>query len=120
MVRRRSDLAAKSLLTLSGMSRLVDRLERAELVERSTPSEDRRGAYARLTAAGMERFQAPRMTDTAVVRQHFLSLFDEQELATMTSFWRRFHDHEHALHAGSRQPARGNGWANEAVPAGER
>src|SRR4029453_13048285 len=55
---RMSDLAAQTSLTPSGLTRAVDRLERAGLVERAPCASDRRGAYAALTAPGLERIQA--------------------------------------------------------------
>src|SRR6266446_5126478 len=55
---RIQDLAARSLLTRSGISRVVERLERAGLVKRTGASEDRRGSYAVLTEAGLTRLRA--------------------------------------------------------------
>ena len=96
---RLSDLAARSMLTLSGMSRLVDRLEQAGLVERAVAAEDRRGAYARLTEAGLALLAAAKATESAVVRGDFLSLYDRRELEAMAGFWRRFLDHRRARRA---------------------
>jgi DNA-binding MarR family transcriptional regulator len=52
---RMTDLAAQTLLTTSGITRVVDRLERDGLVERQACPTDRRGAFAALTAAGVTR-----------------------------------------------------------------
>lgn len=49
---RLSDLAARVLLTKSGITRLVDRLEQDGLVERRACPSDRRGQNAVLTGAG--------------------------------------------------------------------
>ncbi len=49
---RLSDLAARVLLTKSGVTRLVDRLEEMGLVERRPCPSDRRGQNAVLTARG--------------------------------------------------------------------
>ena len=49
---RMHELAAQTVITRSNMTRLVDRLETAGLVMRERDAEDRRGAFARLTAAG--------------------------------------------------------------------
>src|SRR5262245_13867432 len=64
---RISDLAAASLLTSSGMSRLVDRLQRAGLVIREPAPEDARGANATLTPAGHERLSAAAVSDNTFV-----------------------------------------------------
>ncbi|MCL4544518.1 MAG: MarR family transcriptional regulator [Chloroflexi bacterium] len=93
---RLSDLAEKSLFTLGGMSQLVDRLERAGLVCRAVAGEDRRGIYAQLTDKGLAKLRAAKATEAALARQHFLSLYDERELDTMASYWRRFLEHDRA------------------------
>jgi DNA-binding MarR family transcriptional regulator len=86
---RIQDLAAQSILTRSGISRVVERLEKAGLVTREEASEDRRGAYAVLTEAGDERFRTAVQTHVAFVRTHFLAYFSDQELEQMADFWKR-------------------------------
>jgi DNA-binding MarR family transcriptional regulator len=102
--RRLSELSAMSMLTLSGMSRLVERLVRAGLVSRSVAPEDRRGAYARLTDAGSERFAAAQATEAEVVRAHFLALYEPAELETLARLWRRFFAYDRALSPPLRWP----------------
>ena len=87
---RLRDLADASVLTRSGMSRLVDRLEQAGLVGRETAAEDARGAYAVLTPAGRERLAVAERDNIALVQKCFLSLYSGEELAQMADFWRRF------------------------------
>jgi DNA-binding MarR family transcriptional regulator len=82
-------LAAESVLTHSGTSRLVDRLEGAGLVERVEAIEDRRGAYASITARGREHFEATARQHHVFVRELFLQHFSDAELQTMASFWDR-------------------------------
>lgn len=86
---RIQDLAARSVLTRSGISRVVERLERAGLVTREGAAEDRRGAYAVLTESGLRHFQAALRAHVAFVREHFLSRFSQAELAQMAEFWQR-------------------------------
>lgn len=86
---RIQDLAAQSVLTRSGVSRVVERMEKAGLVNREVASEDRRGAYAILTEAGLARLQKAGKTHIEIVRQHFLNFFNETELAQMAEFWQR-------------------------------
>jgi MarR family transcriptional regulator, 2-MHQ and catechol-resistance regulon repressor len=52
---RMSDLAAQTQLTTSGITRVVDRLERDRLVERQACPTDRRGLFANITKAGLAR-----------------------------------------------------------------
>jgi len=86
---RMCDLAEHAQLSRSGLTRLVDRLEREELLSRCTCQHDARGAYACLTDGGRERLEAARGTHRAVVREHFLSHFSERELDTLGKMWER-------------------------------
>jgi MarR family 2-MHQ and catechol resistance regulon transcriptional repressor len=52
---RMTDLAAQTPLTTSGITRVVDRLERDGLVERRACPTDRRGAFAAITPNGLSR-----------------------------------------------------------------
>ncbi len=86
---RMCELAERAQLSRSGLTRLVDRLEREQLLERCSCSHDARGAYACLTAAGRERLDEARRTHLLVVREHFFSHFSEPELVLMADMWER-------------------------------
>ncbi len=86
---RLSDLAGSVLLSLSGMSRMVGRLEQAGLVVREPCPGDRRAANAVLTGAGLALAREARVTHLAGVRQHFLRHFSEEDLDTLADLWRR-------------------------------
>lgn len=86
---RIQDLAARSLLSRSGTSRAVERLERAGHVAREDAEEDGRGAYAALTRSGREHFFAAAREHVALVRREFLSHFTEEEQRTLAGFWGR-------------------------------
>jgi DNA-binding MarR family transcriptional regulator len=86
---RMRDLAEQAQLSRSGLTRLVDRLERDGLLERCTCADDARGAFACLTSTGRERLQEARGTHLGVVREHFFSRFSEQELALLADMWER-------------------------------
>ena len=86
---RMCDLAEQAQLSRSGLTRLVDRLERDGLLERCSCDHDARGSYACLTEAGLERLQAARVTHLAVVREHFFSHFTESELSVLADMWER-------------------------------
>ena len=77
---RMNELADHVLLSRSGLTRLVDRLERDGYLERCSCAHDARGAFAVLTAAGREKVEAARTTHLAGVRQLFLSHFSDEEL----------------------------------------
>ncbi|MGI8558306.1 MAG: MarR family winged helix-turn-helix transcriptional regulator [Solirubrobacteraceae bacterium] len=86
---RMCDLAESVLLSRSGLTRLIDRLERDGLVERRSCEDDARGAYAVLTTAGRAKLGAARETHLAGVREHFLERLSGADLAVMASFWER-------------------------------
>jgi len=84
---RMSEIADSVLLSRSGLTRLVDRLEAEGLVERRACPTDRRGAYARLTPAGRERFEAARRTHLDGVRRRFLGRLSEDDLRALAAAW---------------------------------
>ena len=86
---RMSDLCRSVLLSASGVSRLVDRMERDGLVRRERCSEDGRGYWAVLTWAGREKLGETRPTHLAGVRRLFLSHFDDADLARLAEYWDR-------------------------------
>jgi DNA-binding MarR family transcriptional regulator len=86
---RMCDLAEEAQLSRSGLTRLVDRLERDGLLERCSCDHDARGSYACLTDTGRERLHAARVTHLAVVREHFFSHFSESELGDLADMWER-------------------------------
>jgi len=69
-------------------------------VTREEASEDRRGAYAVLTEAGLLRLRAALQAHVAFVRSSFLGLFSEAELEQMAAFWQRVEQ----LEAGGGRP----------------
>jgi len=86
---RMCDLADEAQLSRSGLTRLVDRLERDGLLERCSCEQDARGAYACLTPAGRQRLSEARDTHLAVMREHFFSRFSEGELRVLADMWER-------------------------------
>lgn len=86
---RMSDLSRSVLLSASGVSRLVDRLEAEGLVCRRRCELDGRGFFAVLTDAGEKKLHAARPTHLAGVRRLFLDHFDARELRDITVLWER-------------------------------
>lgn len=86
---RMSELADGVLLSQSGLTRLVDRLERAGLVARERCQHDRRGLYARITPEGRRRFDAARATHLHDVRERFLDRFSPEELDALAAAWEK-------------------------------
>src|SRR4051812_6817150 len=86
---RMHDLASSVLLSRSGLTRLVDRLERDGLLARKSCEHDARGAFAVLTPVGREKLTAARRTHLEGVRRHFLEHLSDEELESLSGIWER-------------------------------
>jgi DNA-binding MarR family transcriptional regulator len=89
---RMCDLADSIVLSRSGLTRLVDRLERDGLIARRSCSSDARGAFACLTSRGRELLEAARATHLAGVRELFLGRLSEEEQEHLGAVWDRLAD----------------------------
>ena len=87
--RRMAELADSVLLSRSGMTRLVDRLAKEELLERDLCTDDGRGCYAVLTDKGAELLGTARPTHLDGVRERFLRHFSTDELVLLAELWER-------------------------------
>ena len=89
---RRVDLAQQVLLTPSGITRLLEGLEAAGLVDRAVCETDARVKYAHLTDAGYGKLRAASKTHVAGIERLFLAHFDERELDLFSDFLGRVSD----------------------------
>jgi DNA-binding MarR family transcriptional regulator len=89
---RRVDLAEQVLLTASGVTRLLDGLERSGYVERASCSSDRRVVYAVLTEEGLDKLRAASQTHLAQIEALFRARLDEGELDELTGLLTRLED----------------------------
>jgi DNA-binding MarR family transcriptional regulator len=80
---RRVDLAEQVLLTASGITRLLEGLERSGYVCKETCAADARVSYAKLTDEGQAKLRAAAETHLRGVDEQFLSRYSEPELATL-------------------------------------
>ena len=86
---RRVDLAQTVLLTASGITRLLEGLERAGLVCKETCASDARVSYAKLTDAGAEKLRLAAVTHLRGVDELFLGRYSGSELATLAELLSR-------------------------------
>ena len=86
---RMSELADSVLLSRSGLTRLVDRLERQGLLKRERCESDARGLFAEITPEGRKVFAAARKTHLDGVRRMFLSRFSRDELRELAGLWQK-------------------------------
>ena len=82
---RMGELAGSLLLTPSGVTRLVDRMEAAGLVEREQCPNDRRGWNAVITADGRARLRAASPVHLRGIEEHFGSLLSDEEAEVLAT-----------------------------------
>lgn len=80
---RMSELANYVSISVSGLSRVFERLSRQGLVERVRAESDRRGQVAVLTQAGLERLEQAWPTHLASVRHHVMDHLRGLDLAAV-------------------------------------
>jgi DNA-binding MarR family transcriptional regulator len=84
-----SVLATSTMLTRSGITRLVDGLVEAGLIERVACTEDARVSYARLTDEGYSKLRDAGCTHIAGIQRLFLEHFSPEEIAQLGSLLSR-------------------------------
>jgi DNA-binding MarR family transcriptional regulator len=80
---RRVDLADRVLLTPSGITRLLEGLEREGYVERASCESDARVTYAQLTDDGEAKLRDAATTHVAGIRGFFRERFSNDELEAL-------------------------------------
>ncbi|MGW4249104.1 MarR family winged helix-turn-helix transcriptional regulator [Nocardia sp. NPDC004722] len=89
---RMTDLATQTNLSTSGVTRLVDRLERNGFVRREAAPGDRRSSYAVLTAAGATRVARVLPVYLDGVERWFTGLLTPEQLEAFTAGLRVIRD----------------------------
>jgi DNA-binding MarR family transcriptional regulator len=82
---RMSDLAERVMLSPSGLTRAVDRLEHVGLVRRERVPDDARVTIARLTDGGRTRLRAAARTHLRGIREHFTGRLSGTQLSNVAS-----------------------------------
>lgn len=80
---RMQELADALLLSKSGLTRLVDRIEKEGLVARQVVPGDRRSLYVALTPAGKDLVEKARPFVRGSVEMHFTSGLTDEELTVL-------------------------------------
>ena len=93
---RMSELAERVLLSRSGLTRLVDRLERDGLVRREACPDDARGQFTVITSAGTARLRAASPTHLRGVAEHAVGRLEEDEAEQLSVLLSRMLDEEPA------------------------
>lgn len=77
---RMNELAHKVVLSKSGLTRLVDKLEVGGLLERQSTPEDGRGAFAVLTDAGYTALRQAWPVYARGIQRHFAHYLNDEEV----------------------------------------
>ena len=82
---RMQALADSVVLSRSGLTRLIDRMEKAALVTREPSAEDRRGYYAILTEEGRRAFLAARPVHHQSIYDHFTRHLSDADIRALSA-----------------------------------
>jgi DNA-binding MarR family transcriptional regulator len=84
-----SALSERTMLTRSGITRLVDGLVDSGMIERVSCSEDARVSYARLTPAGYEKLRQAGCTHVKSIERLFLAHFSPEDIEVLSGLLSR-------------------------------
>lgn len=86
---RLNELAERVVLSRSGLTRLLDRIEQAGLIRREPVLDDRRGAFAVLTHEGEQAQHQAWPYYAAGIARHFAQYLSEEEKLVLATALRR-------------------------------
>lgn len=86
---RMHEIAERVVLSRSGLTRLIDRLEKDGLLYRERSGEDRRGAYAVLSDKGLEGLRQAWPIYARGIQKNFASLMSDEEASILTRVFTR-------------------------------
>jgi MarR family 2-MHQ and catechol resistance regulon transcriptional repressor len=89
---RMTDLAGQTSLSTSGVTRVVDRMDRDKLIRREACPSDRRSSYAVITDAGLARLDEILPGHLALVQQWFIGQLSPEQLAQLLDSLRTIRD----------------------------
>jgi MarR family 2-MHQ and catechol resistance regulon transcriptional repressor len=92
---RMTDLAAQTSLSTSGVTRVVDRMERDGLISRRACPSDRRSSHAVITQAGLARLDEVLPGHLELIEQWFTGQLEPAELAAFLDSLRKIRDAVH-------------------------
>jgi DNA-binding MarR family transcriptional regulator len=88
------ELAEAVHLSRSGLTRLVDRLERQGLLKRRRGERDPRRVFASITRRGLDRLAETTPTHLAGVRRRFLERLSQAQVKQLAAVWAQLLDSE--------------------------
>ncbi len=97
---RMNELASRILASKSGLTRVIDRMEEAGLVERQRPRDDRRAIEVVMTSAGAQALRAARVVHRRGIYEHFAQHLDDHAFDALLDALEPVHDHVRPLRPG--------------------
>lgn len=91
---RMQELAEGAMLSPSGLTRVIDRLEQAGYVRRCACPSDRRGTFAELTAEGQRVLEEALPRVSEAVERHFVAHLTREESDALVRAFRKVLDAE--------------------------
>ena len=86
---RMAELASSVLLSRSGLTRLVDRLQAEGYVRRERSADDARGTFTVLTSEGLAALRRAAPVHLAGVHEHWIAHVTDAELETLGTLLRK-------------------------------
>jgi DNA-binding MarR family transcriptional regulator len=88
-----SELASAIVLSASGLSKLLDRMEEAQLLRREPDPRDARSTFAQITPRGRSLVRKARQSHHRWVQMAFGEALDDRDLADLIRIMRRIDAH---------------------------
>ena len=97
---RMNELAERVLYSKSGLTRVVDRMEKAGLVRRVVPENDRRSIFVSQTDRGRETMERARRQHHDWIEEHFSRPLPDTDIKALTRALEKLHAHMRTLRPG--------------------
>jgi len=97
---RMNELAGRILASKSGLTRVIDRMEEAGLVERRRPGGDRRVIQIVITPAGEEALANARNVHRRGIEEHFAQHLNKRDLEALSRALEKVRGHVRPLRPG--------------------
>jgi len=95
-----NEVASRILASKSGLTRVIDRMEEAGLVQRERPADNRRVVLVTMTPKGDETLQNARQYHRDGIRRHFTEHLTAEEIASMAASLEKVRAHVRPLRPG--------------------
>jgi DNA-binding MarR family transcriptional regulator len=97
---RMNEIAERILFSKSGLTRMIDRMEEADLVRRERPAEDRRVIRVWMTPHGTETLRAARKVHHRGIQRHYLGHLTARDLEAIAAVLGKLEGPLHELRPG--------------------